>query len=86
LISQHNSPSLAPSLSSIKALKLVDIELQSQLAWETGRAWILALRIFGTMIFIINQSREVPEMTELRSSLSAVCAMGMSMASMERML
>ena len=38
------------------------------------------------MIFTINHSREVPEMTELRDSLSAVCVMGMSMASMERML
>lgn len=47
---------------------------------------ILELSIFATMIFITNQSREVPEMSELRSSLSAVCAMGMSMASMERML
>jgi hypothetical protein len=30
--------------------------------------------------------RGVPEMTESRFSLSAVCSMGMTMASMERML
>jgi hypothetical protein len=53
---------------------------------KTCLIWILNLQKFATMLLTINHSRGVPEMTEKRSSLSFVCAMGMSMASMERML